>query len=156
MTCCLLFAHDEVKDSNPSATAFIFNGRSLRFFRHLHSHAYSVEGDAKLKCYPPVFTTVHAHVLSCLCVHYGYVFECLCVWVCTQRERGRVGGRWGVGGCGGVSCSIWSLTCCGALLRPPCLEVSSAGIGRLHASSIRGSILLLPCRLLSWGLLNWA
>lgn len=55
---------------------------------------------------------------------------------------------------GGISYSIWSLTCCCALLRPPCLEVSSAGIGRLHASSIRGSILLLPCRLLSWGLLN--
>lgn len=77
------------------------------------------------------------------------VVECLCVWVCTQSKReGREAG--------GVSCSIWSLTCCGALLRPPCLEVSSAGIGRLHASSIRGSILLLPCRLLSWGLLNWA
>lgn len=75
---------------------------------------------------------------------------CVCI-ECALSQKGEEGrGGEGVG----VSCSIWSLTCCGALLRPPCLEVSSAGIGRLHASSIRGSILLLLCRLLSWGLLN--
>lgn len=55
--------------------------------------------------------------------------------------------------CGGSGLS--GLTC-GAVFRPPCLEVSSAGIGRLQASSIRGSILLLLCRLVTWGLLNWA
>lgn len=76
-----------------------------------------------------------------------------------EEEEGKeeeVGGVVVVRRRGGEGCifSIWSLTCCGALLRPPCLEVSSAGIGRLHASSIRGSILLLPCGLLSWGLLN--
>ena len=31
------------------------------------------------------------------------------------------------------------------MARLPCLEVSSAGIGRLHASSILGSVLLLSC-----------
>lgn len=111
-----------------------------------------IEGDARLKCYPLVFTTVHACVLSCLCEDY----ICVSAWMSAlsqRKTRRRVGWKWREGG---VSCSIWSLTCCCALLRPPCLEVSSAGIGRLHASSIRGSILLLPCRLLSWGLLNWA
>lgn len=82
-----------------------------------------------------------------------FVFARVPVSACALKGReGGVGGIEGEGG--GGRRSIWSLTCCGALLRPPCLEVSSAGIGRLHASSIRGSILLLPCRLLSGGLLN--
>lgn len=39
------------------------------------------------------------------------------------------------------------LTCCDcAVFKAPCLDVSSAGMGRLHASSILGSILLLFCR----------
>lgn len=138
------FVHDLHKVfSNLCAAAFVFNGSILCLF--------GVEGCAKLKCYPSVFTTVHAHVLSRLCAHNVWVPMCLGVHSVKGGEReGGWKGRWG------VSCSIWSLTCCGALLRPPCLEVSSAGIGRLHASSIRGSILLLPCRLLSWELLNWA
>lgn len=102
-------------------------------------------------------SVTHQYVQQCmrLCWPVGMSVCTLGLWVwvpmclSVHSVRGR-------GGRGGVSCSIWSLTCCGALLRPPCLEVSSAGIGRLHASSIRGSILLLPCRLLSWGLLNWA
>lgn len=110
-------------------------------------------------------SVTHRYVRQCMrvCCPAGV---CVCVWepkcLSLDSEEGRGGRRRGEarrgeeGGVGGVSCSIWSLTCCGALLRPPCLEVSSAGIGRLHASSIRGSILLLLCRLLSWGLLNWA
>lgn len=47
------------------------------------------------------------------------------------------------------------LTCCVcAVFKAPCLDVSSAGMGRLHASSILGSILLLFCRLLGCGLHN--
>lgn len=110
-------------------------------------------------------SVTHRYVRQCMRVRCP-AGVCVCVWepkcLSLDSEEGRGGRRRGEarrgeeGGVGGVSCSIWSLTCCGALLRPPCLEVSSAGIGRLHASSIRGSILLLLCRLLSWGLLNWA
>lgn len=49
------------------------------------------------------------------------------------------------------------LTCCAcAVFKAPCLDVSSAGMGRLHASSILGSILLLFCRLPGCRLHNWA
>lgn len=59
---------------------------------HTHAHTHSVDGGAKLKCYPSVCTIVHAHVLACLRVNYDHVFECLCVWVCTQSKGGGGGG----------------------------------------------------------------
>lgn len=98
-----------VKVSNLSVKAFVLQCKEMLFigsfflhvvgvFRHLHSrtHTHSAEGGVKLKCYPSVCTTVHAHVFGLqvgLRVHYGYVFECLCVGVCTQSKRG--GGRGG-------------------------------------------------------------
>lgn len=78
-----------------------------------------------------------------LCVHVTFMYMSACVCVSGGGVTLQAGE--GEGGSGGEA-RLALLTCC-AVLRAPCLEVSSAGIGKLHASSILGSILLLLGRL---------